>query len=138
MVVVQVRAHDDVDLLRLDADSGQPREVGLVEHVPERTAGLVLLVAAAGVDQDGLAADPQEPRVHGEQDAAALRVVVVRRQPRHVAFELRVGDLRKHLLDRIGRQVGLLDAMYRCVADLEHQSLLHLRRHARPRAGHPA
>ena len=46
------------------AGGGQPLEIGLVEHVPERPAGLVLVVAAAAVDQDGLAADLQQPAMH--------------------------------------------------------------------------
>ena len=71
---MQMRAHHHVDFLGPGAGGGEPLEIGLVEHVPERPAGLVLLVAAAGVDQDGLAADLEQPAVHHQPDAAALRL----------------------------------------------------------------
>jgi hypothetical protein len=38
--------------------------------VPERPPGLILLIAAAGVDQDLLPADLEEPAVHAELDQA--------------------------------------------------------------------
>ena len=68
MVVMQVRAHHHVDLFRPRAGGGQPFEIRLVEHVPERPARLDLVVAAAAVDQDFLAADLQQPAMHREPD----------------------------------------------------------------------
>ena len=66
MIVMQMRAHHHVDVLRPRAGGGQPLQIRLVEPMPERTAGLVLVVAAAAVDQDGLAADLQQPAMDGE------------------------------------------------------------------------
>ncbi len=73
VVVVQMRAHHHVDLLGPRAGGGKALEKGLVEHVPERAAGLVLLVAAAGVDEDFLAADLQQPAMHGQPHGARFR-----------------------------------------------------------------
>src|SRR6185503_18090326 len=86
----------------------------------ERPARLVLLIAAARVDQDGLAADLEQPAMHHQPDAAALRFVVMRRQPVLVLGELRVRHFCEDLAQRIARDVGFLDAHDGGFTDFEH------------------
>src|SRR6476646_11715482 len=56
VIVMQMSAHHQINLVRPSPCGGEPLEVGLVEHVPERAAGFDLVVAAAGIDEDFLAA----------------------------------------------------------------------------------
>ena len=110
VVVMQMRAHHQVDLLRPCAGGGEPLQVIDVEHVPPRPARLDLVVAAAAVDEDFLAADLQEPAMHAEHDQAFAGIVVMRRQPAFVLGHMRVGEVREDVAQRIAREIGFLDA----------------------------
>ncbi|MFZ0101521.1 MAG: hypothetical protein WAL49_04465, partial [Pseudolabrys sp.] len=91
MVMMQVCAHYQIDFLRPRAGGCKAIKIRNIEHVPERPSGLDLVVAAAGVDQDLLAADLQQPAVDGEPDQSLVSVVVMRRQPRFVFGHVRIG-----------------------------------------------
>ena len=121
---MQVRAHHQAYFLGPRTGSGQPLEVVDVEHVPERPARLDLVVAAAGVDQDLLAADLQQPAMHAELDLSGIGVVVVRRQPMLVLGQMRIAEVRKNVPQHIVRNVGFLDARDGGLADFEHWRLL--------------
>ena len=124
MVVMQMRAHHHVDFFRPRAGGREPFEIRQIEHVPERPAGLRLVVAAARVDQDFLAADLQQPAVDGEPDLPGLGLIVVRRQPGLVLGHVGVGEIRKDVPQRIAREIGFLDPRDLCIADTEHRHLL--------------
>jgi hypothetical protein len=117
MVVVQVGAHHHVDVLGPRAGAGEPLRIVGVEVGPERPVRLELVVAAAGVDQDVLIPDPQQPAVHAELDQPAVRLVVVRRKPVRVLPVDLVAPLGKDLRRRVGRQIGFLDARHADLAD---------------------
>src|SRR5262249_42681783 len=125
MVVVQVRAHHQADFVRLRAGRGEALEIGRLEHAPPGPRRAHAIVAAAGVDQDLLAADLEQPAVHAELDLAARRLVVARCEPAFMLAQNVVGELRKDFPRIVDREVGFLDAGYGCLADrmLEHASL---------------
>ena len=119
MIVMQVRAHHQIDLVGPRAGRGEPVEPRRVEHVPRRPQRPGFLVAAAAVDQDLAAVELQQPAVHAELDLARGRIVVVGRQPVRVLGELRLGHRRENIRHRIDRQIGFLDAGDGGLADLE-------------------
>jgi hypothetical protein len=120
MVMMQVRAHDVIDLVRPRARGREPVEIGRVEQVPERPPRLDLVVAATAVDQDILAPDLQEPAVHAELYESARRVVMARRQPRGMPGEDMVVEFGKDVAGAISRAIGLLDAGNAGLADRKH------------------
>ena len=63
MIDVQVGAKDDVDILDRNAGRGEIIEIRQVEHVKplEDRQRTRLAVARAGVDEDGLAVDLEQP-----------------------------------------------------------------------------
>src|SRR5262245_25159480 len=109
MIVMQMRGHHVVDVLRARTRSREPLEIGRVEHVPERPRWPAPVVAAAAVDQDGLAADFQEPAVHAELDEVLVAIVVMRRHPMGMLCRDRIGVFWKDVARPIDRQIGLLD-----------------------------
>jgi len=125
VIVVQMRAHHQIDLLRQRAGRRQPSEIIDAEHIPPRPARLDLVIAAATVDQDFLAADLQQPAMDAEMDQPALGVVVVRRQPGCMLCHMRVGEFRKNIAQRIAREIGLLDPRDGGFAHFEHRYFLH-------------
>src|SRR5262245_36872077 len=70
MIVMQVRAHDQVDLVWSRSRCGEPLKKRRVEHIPERARRPRFVVAAARVDQDLLVVDLQQPTVHAQFDEA--------------------------------------------------------------------
>jgi hypothetical protein len=89
--------------------------------VPPRPRRLGFVVAAAGIDQDFLAADLQQPAMHAEHDRAFAGIIVVWRQPVFVLGHVRVGEVRKNVAQRIVRDVGFLDARDSDLAQGEHR-----------------
>lgn len=64
VVTVHVGAHHEVDVVRVHPGGGEVvQEVG-AQHVERRVAGPLLVVADAGVDQDGAALAAQHPGPH--------------------------------------------------------------------------
>ena len=110
MIVMQMRAHHEVDFLRSHAGGGEPLEIRQIEHVPKWPPRLDLVVAAARVDQDFLATDLQQPAVNGEPDATGFGLVMMRCKPRPVFGQMRVTEFRKDFAKRISRKICLLDA----------------------------
>jgi hypothetical protein len=121
MIVMQMGAHHEVDVLGPRSRGGKPLEVGQIEHVPEGTPGLGFVVAAARVDQDLLAADLQQPAVNRQLDQSCIGFIMVRRQPGLVLGHMRVVEFRKNFARRIGRKVCFLDARDDGIAYGEHQ-----------------
>jgi hypothetical protein len=89
--------------------------------VPPRPRRLGFVVAAAGIDQDFLAADLQQPAMHAEHDRAFAGIIVVWRQPVFVLGHVRVGEVRKNVAQRIVRDVGFLDTRDGGLAQGEHR-----------------
>src|SRR6266700_1701712 len=77
-------------------------------NVPS-SARLDLVVAKAGIDQDFLAADLQQPTMNGEPDLPGLGLIVVGCQPRLVFSHMGVGEFRKDIAERIARKISFLD-----------------------------
>ena len=118
VVDMQMGAHHHVDLVGLDAGRLQPRQVGRLHQMPFGPVRPGLVVADAGVDQDALAADRQQPAMDAELQEARRLVVVVGQQP--VAMLLHHGGLpvrEEHLGVEVGL-VGFLDALHRGGAEL--------------------
>ena len=103
VIVMQVRAHHQVDLVRPRAGGGEPVEIGRVQHAPPRPRRAHAIVAAAGVDQDLLPADLQQPAVHAELDLGRRRIVVAGREPVRMLVADRVGEFGKQLLRVVDR-----------------------------------
>jgi hypothetical protein len=76
VVEVQVGAHDHVDVLGREAGAAEVAEVVGVELVDVGQQLAVLVVAAAGVDQDRLAVELDHPRVDREGHEAGLGIGV--------------------------------------------------------------
>jgi hypothetical protein len=120
VIVMKVRAHDVIDLLRPRTRRGKPLQPGNIEHVPERPRRLDLVVAAAAVDQDVLTTDLHEPAVDAELYEAAGRIIVARRKPCGVLGEDMLVEFGKNIARTIGRAIGLFDAGNVRLADREH------------------
>ena len=103
MIVMQVRAHHEVDLLRPRAGRGEPLKPGRVEHAPPRPRRPHAIVAAARVDQDLLPADLKQPAMHAEFDLGGRGIVVIWRQPMRMLLVDLVGEFRKQLLRIVDR-----------------------------------
>ena len=74
MVPVQVRAHHEIDVLRLDPDAGQivnKRAFHAVELRPGRT---LLVIADTGIDQDRVMAGFDDKAVEAEDQLAGARL----------------------------------------------------------------
>jgi len=123
VIDMQMRAHHEVDLLRLHARLAQAVEILGVEHVEARHAGTRLVVAAAGIDQDGVLAGAQQPGMDRRDQPAAFRLVIARRQPMTLGREGVGVELGKEILGRKARPHLLLDARDADVADV---TILHL------------
>ena len=99
VVAVQVRAHDVVDLVRVDAGGRQFVHVpGVVTHVVERPGLAVLVVANAGVDDDGVALRFHDEAVVAEDDRARVVVEEMRVHPVPVLVEDFLRNLGKPVL----------------------------------------
>ena len=71
-------------------------------------AGFV--IADAGIDQDFLAADFQQPGVNAELQETGFRIVMVRHHPAHVLGHDLVAPVGEELLRLEEEAVGFLDA----------------------------
>src|SRR5262249_11467340 len=120
MVVMQVRTHHQINFLGSRAGGCEALKIRNIEHVPEWPAWLDLVVAAARIDQNFLAADLQQPAMHGEPDLSGFRLVMMRREPRFVLRHMRIGEFGKDVPERIAGKIGFLDTYDRCIADTEH------------------
>ena len=93
VVGMQVRAQHQVDVLGRDAGGAQALQIRRVELMEAMRPRPVLVIAAAGIEQDGQIARTDQPRVHAGHEAVVLRAVVIGRQPvevtlQHVALEV--------------------------------------------------
>jgi hypothetical protein len=122
VVDVQVCAQDVVDVLDLEASLGEVLHVGAVQHMEARLAGTLLVVADAGVDQDGVVPRPQHPAVDRGHDAVDLRVVVGRRQPGQVRLDVLGRPIGQQHVGLEAMAQALLDAPHLDVADIEHRA----------------
>src|SRR5439155_12949160 len=97
------------------------REILLVpirrHHVPKSAIGPRLVVADAGVDQDGMMRRREEIALDAQHELV-FRVEKFRLQPRAVLVEHLLGQRREELQHLEERRLLLDDAMYRDVADL--------------------
>src|SRR5215831_5035460 len=123
VIVMEMRTHHVVDVLRPRASGGEAFEVGCIEHVPERPRRPRPVVAAAAVDENALAADLQQPAVHAELDEVLLGVIVMRRHPMGV---LR-GDpgvvFGENVARAVHRQISLLNTRDAGLADRKYRHL---------------
>src|SRR5262245_13599883 len=97
MIVVQVRAHHEIDLRGPHACSRESFEIGHIEHVPERPAGFYLVIAATRVDKNFLATNLQQPAMDREYDLAGCSLVMMRSQPAFMLREQGIGEVRKNV-----------------------------------------
>ena len=71
MIGMKVRAHHDVDVVRRASGRRQSGDVaGAAALVPIRPGRPLLVLADAGIDEDGLAAEADQMALNGEQDRA--------------------------------------------------------------------
>jgi len=121
VVGMHVGAHHVVHALRSHSRRLQPFQKWVLLPVPVGARHALLVVADAGVDDHGVSARLDHPRVHAEHEGAALGQVVAGGEP---------GEMRPHHLGIEGgeeplrgeaRIHGLLDAGEPRVAD--HQSI---------------
>src|SRR5262245_64713820 len=122
MIVVQMRAHHEIDFFGPHACSCKAFEIRHVEHVPERPAGFYLVVAAARVDENSLAADLQEPAMDRKYDLAGRGLVMMRSQPTFVLREQGIGKVRKYVAQEIAWKICLFDARDRGLANFKQLS----------------
>ena len=85
--MVKVRAHHVLEFVGARSRRRKPLEKWHVKHVPEGPPRLDLAVAAAGVDENFLAADLQQPAMHAELDESRLRIEMARGEPLAVLGE---------------------------------------------------
>src|SRR3954463_1830323 len=109
MIVMEMRAHHEIDLLGPRAGGGEPLKIRGLEHAPPRPRRAHSVVAAAGVDQDFLFADLQQPAVYAQFDFAARRIVWIGRKPMRVLAMQFIAEVWKELFRIIDRLIGLLD-----------------------------
>ena len=93
VVPVQMRAHDVIDFLGLHPGAGEIGEEGRTQPVELRPRRALLVVAEAGIDQDGVAAGPDDERVEAEDQLAGRRIDEprsrhVRVLPQHCRVEI--------------------------------------------------
>jgi hypothetical protein len=119
MVDMKMRAHHHVDLVGLDAGCLQPFEIVRLHEVPFRAMGTRLVIADAGIDQDRLAADLQQPAVHAEFQEGRRLVIVRRHEPVAVTLDDRGIPVGKEGLGVEVRFVALFDAHGRAGAELQ-------------------
>ena len=121
VVDVQMRADDDVDVLRCEARSRHSRQERRVETAEDRDAGPLLGVAGARVVQDLEAVDLEDPALQERIDAVCILAVVLRRQSRREAAKRRlvVADEEHRGWQEI--PLPLLDVMHPHVADAQHR-----------------
>ena len=121
VVDVQMRADDDVDVIRCEARSRHPRQERRVETAEDRNAGPLLGVACPRVVQDLEAVDLEDPALQERVDAVRVVAVVLRRQPRREAAKgsLVIADEKHRGWQEI--PLPLLDVMHPHVADAQHR-----------------
>src|SRR5690348_2449080 len=127
--MVEVRADDQVDVLRLEADCGEALEEGHVELV-EETDGVGPAVTSAGIDQYDPAIDHEHPALK-DQVESILLIQETRLQPVTIPFDqnLVLGEI----ADAVGN-AQLLDPLYLDVADGQDPHFFRLLpRQVRPR-----
>ena len=92
MIDVHVSAEDETDVFRIAADAVKSLEKRRLQLVPEQELRPLLVVAEAGVDDDGQTPVPDDK---GLEDAwhAMARNVEERRQPRRVLLDGRPLDV---------------------------------------------
>ena len=81
MIGMQMSTHDDIDVFRGDALRAQIIHPRPFLAMPVRPDGPVLVVADAGIDQDGQALCPDDIAPESHDDVACFRIDAVRLQP---------------------------------------------------------
>jgi hypothetical protein len=105
--------------LRPDAGGGEAVEIGLAEPVGRRE-GARLVVAAAGVDQDGVLGGLEQPRADDDGEGAGVGVPVMRREPACVTVERRAVE-RGEEAERVG--VGIDQLLHLLDGDAAERDL---------------
>src|SRR6516162_2309554 len=123
MVGMQVRAHHEVDVGNREARCLRPANIGVVGlHVPFRTRRPRLVIADAGVNQDGVMRRLDDVGLKAQDQ----RVLVVERlrisHPSPVLGKTLPGQIGKHLQRRQERSLLLDDTVDREVADGEFEA----------------
>jgi hypothetical protein len=108
MVDMQVRAHHEIDGLGRAAAGAQPVEERRVELVP---AGIVplLVVAEAGVDQDGVAAGLHDPGMDRPDKTIRACLNMGRHHPVLLRVEGLLVEFGKHAVGTKARRAQFLD-----------------------------
>jgi hypothetical protein len=112
VIDVQMRAQDHVDVLGRRAERSQSLEPRPAAAVKVR-AGTLLVVAAAGVDQDGEAVLPNQEALDGDDQEPARRILKARHEPGAVCIEMGLRAIAKNLERRQQRTLGLDNAVQR-------------------------
>jgi len=123
MVGVQMGAHDIVDLFGPDAGCGEFVEPVMVALVEAGKVGTVLVVAAAAIDQDHMAAGLDQIGADGGTKLAGVRVVVKRFHPVHMPGERVRVAVRQQLLRHEARLHALFDINDGRFADTYHSNI---------------
>ena len=120
VIDMQVRAHHEVDRLGRTAASLQAIEERRVELVPGRVVAL-LVVAEAGIDQDGVAAGLHDPGVHGADEAVGARFDMIGHHPDLLGVEGLLVELGEHAVGPKARGAELLDFLDGGATDLANR-----------------
>ena len=97
MVPMQMRAHDVVDVFRLDPEAGQILDEWALHAVELRPGGALLVVADAGVDQDRVPAGFDDKAVKAEDQLAGARLNQPRAQQRRILLDHRRVEIREEV-----------------------------------------
>ena len=87
MIGVEMGAEHDVNVFGCRASLAQAGEIRRVALMEPRQSRPLFVVAAAAVEQDGVPAGADEPRVYAGDEPVVLRRIVIREQPRQVLLE---------------------------------------------------
>ena len=117
MVHVQMRAHDEIDLLRRDAGRRQPLQPRHVQLIEAGKLRPVLVVADACVDQHDVVRGTDQPGMDAGDEGVQRRVVVARHHPVAMPLQRLRRQVRQQHLRRKSRAVAFLDALHLQAAD---------------------
>ena len=107
MVDVKMRAQHVVDVIGGQSDVGQALQVTRIKPVALDQAWTRLVIPQAGVDQDIVPADPQEPAVDRHGEVAAFRVIMRGAQPVLVRLYRVPIEVRKPTLHGLAQQIAV-------------------------------
>ena len=91
---MEVGAEDEVHFFRTHAGRREVGEEGPVAHVPRGAGGARLVVADAGIDEDGVPLCAYDVGLYAHHEPARLRIHMARHEPARVRLE------------HVGRRVG--------------------------------